>query len=96
MCRLTYIMKNIWRRLRGYEKVTGNEIIPCDALLCELMYHHDLDERVMVNVVMLLRWDLLLHKNRHPLYVMVHEIWNAHQPHSHEMHQKSDVIRIQA
>ena len=89
-------MNNLGRRLWHCKEVTGNELIPCDALLCELMYHHDLDERVMVNVVMLLRCGLLLYKDCHPLYVTIHEIWNAHHPHSREMHQQPDVIRIQA
>ena len=54
-------MNNLRRRLRGCEKVTGNEIIPCDALQSKLMYYDDFDERIMINVVMLLLQSLLLH-----------------------------------
>ena len=87
-------MNNLWRRLRGCEKVTGNEIIPCDALQSKMMYYNDLDECIMINVVMLLLWSLLLHKGSHPLYVLAHEIWNVHHPYSREMHQQPDVVCI--
>ena len=80
-------MKNLWRGLRGYKEVTGNELLPCNALQSKLMYHNDLDEHIMINVVMLMLRSLLLHKSSHPLYVSTHEIWNAHHPHSREMHQ---------
>ena len=62
----------------------------------KLMYHNHLDERIMINVVVLLLRSLLLHKISHPLYVSAHEIWNVHHPHSSEMHQKSDVVCVKA
>ena len=89
-------MNNLGRRLGGCKEVTGNELIPCDALQSKLMYYNDLDERIMINDVMLLFEGLLLHKSSHPLYVSTHEVWNIHQSHSREMHQQSDVICIKA
>ena len=80
-------MKNLQRRLRGCEEVTGNEIFPCNALQSKLMYHNDFNEHIMINVVVLLLGSLLLHKSSHPLYVSAHEIWYVHHPHSREMHQ---------
>ena len=74
----------------------GDELLPRNALLCKLMYHHDFDERIMIYAIMLLLWGLSLHQGSHPLYVTVHEVWNAHQPHSREVHQQPDVISIQA
>ena len=96
VCRLSLIMNYLWRRLWLCKEVTRDELIPCDALLCELMYHHDFDQRVMIYTVMLLCWGLLLYKKCHPLYVTVNEVWNAHEPHSREVHQHPDVICIQA
>ena len=89
-------MNNLGRRLRGYKEVTGNELLPCNALQSKLMYHNHLDEHIMINAVMLLLWSLLLYKSSHPLYVSTHEIWNIHQSHSREMHQKFDVVCIKA
>ena len=65
----------------------GNEIFPCDTLQTKLMHNNDLDERIVVNVVVLLFRSLLLQKSGHPLDVLAHEIWNVHQPYSREMHQ---------
>ena len=87
MQRLTCIVNNLWRRLRGCEEVTGNEIFPSNALQSKLMCHNHLDECIMIDVVVLLLWSLLLHKSSHPLYVSAHEIWYVHHPHSREMHQ---------
>ena len=89
-------MNNLWRRLRGCKEVTGNELLPCNALQSKLMYHNDFDERIRINAVMLLLWSLLLYKSSHPLYVSTHEIWNINQSHSREMHQQSDVVCIKA
>lgn len=89
-------MNNLWRGLRGCKEVTGNELLPCNALQSKRMYHNHLDEHIMINVVMLLLWSLLLHKRSHLLYVLAHEVWNAHHPHSREMHQKSDMVCIKA
>ena len=89
-------MYNLWRRLGGCKEVTGNELIPCDAVQSKLMYYNDFNERIMINDVMLLLWSLLLHKGSHPLYVLAHEVWNIHQSHSREMHQKSDMVCIKA
>ena len=80
-------MKNIRRRLRGYEEVMGNEILPCNALQSKLMYNNDLDECIVINVVVLLLGSLLLHKSGHSLDVAAHEIRYVHHPHSREMHQ---------
>ena len=89
-------MKNLRRRLRGREEVMRNEIFPWNALQSNLMYHNDLDERIMINVVVLLLGSLLLHKSNHPLYISAHEIWKVHNPHSREMHQQLDVVCIKA
>ena len=89
-------MNNLWRRLRGCKEVTRNELLPCNALQSRLMYHNHLDERIMIDAVMLLLWSLLLHKGSHPLYVSAHEVWNIHQSHSREMHQQYDVVCIKA
>ena len=96
MRRLTCIVYNLWRRLRGCKEVTRNELIPSDALQTKLMYHNDFDERIMINAVMLLLRSLPLHKGSHLLYVSAHEVWNIHQSHSREMHQKSDMVCIKA
>ena len=51
------------------------------------MYNNDLDERIVVNVVVLLFRSLLLYKSSNPLDVSAHEIWNVHHLYSREMHQ---------
>ena len=89
-------MNNLGRRLGGCKEVTGNELIPCDALQTKLMYHNDFDECIMINVVMLLLRSLLLHEGIHPLYVSAHEVWNIHQSHPREMHQEFDMVCIKA
>jgi len=89
-------MKNLRRRLRGCEEDMGNEILPCNALQSKLMYHNDFDERIMINVVVLLLGSLLLQKSSHYLDVLPHEIWNIHHLHSREMHQQPDVVCIEA
>ena len=80
-------MNSLWRRLRGCEEVTGNEILPCNALQSKLMYHNDLDERIMIDVVVLLFRSLLLYNNGNPLNVTAHKIWDVHHSHSGEVHQ---------
>ena len=89
-------MKNLGRRLGGCKEVTGNELIPCDAFQSKLMYYNDFNERIMINVVMLLLRSLLLHKGSHPLYVSKHEVWNIHQSHPHEMHKEFAMVCIKA
>ena len=77
------------------EEVTGDEILPSNTLLCQLMYHHDFNQRVMIYTAMLLCWGLLLYKKCHPLYVAIHEVWNAHHTYPHEMHQQMNMVHIE-
>ena len=88
-------MNYLGRRLWHCEEVTGDEILPSNALLCQLMHHYDLDQRVMIYTSMLLCWGILLYKNCHPLYVAIHEVWNAHHTYPREMHQQTDMVRIE-
>ena len=44
---------------------------------------------------MLLCWGLLLYKKCHPLYVAIHEVWNSHHTYPREMHQQTDMVRIE-
>ena len=89
-------MNYLGRWLWHYKEVMGDELIPCDALLCELMYHHDFDQHVMIYTVIMLCWGLLMYNKCHPLYVTVHEVWNAHHTYPREMHQQTDMVRIEA
>ena len=89
---MNYLERRLWR----CEEVTGDEILPSNALLFQLMYHHDIDQRVMIYAAMLLCWGLLLYKKIHPLYVAIHEVWNAHHTYPREMHQQMDMVRIEA
>ena len=59
------------------------------------MNYNDLDERIMIDAVVLLLWCLLLYKHSHPLNVMAHKIWDVHHSHFGEVHQKLDMICIQ-
>ena len=88
---MNYLGRQLWR----CEEVTGDEIVPSNALLCQLMYHYDLDQRVMIYNSMLLCWGLLLYKNCHPFYVAIHELWNAHHTYPREMHQQTDMVHIE-
>ena len=88
---MNYLGRWLWR----CEKVTGDEILPSDALLCQLMYHYDLDQCVMIYTSMLLCWGLLLYKNHHPLYVAIHEVRDVHHTYPREVHQQTNMVRIE-
>ena len=47
-------MDNLERRLGRCKEITGNELIPRDALQSKLMYNNDIDECIMINAIMLL------------------------------------------
>ena len=49
----------------------------------------------MIYTSVLLCWGLLLYKNHHPLYVVIHEGWNVHHTYPREMHQQTDMVRIE-
>ena len=86
---MNYPKRRLWR----CEEVTGDEILPSDALMCQLMYHYDLDQSVMIYTPMLLCWGLLLYKNHHPLYVVIHEVRNVHHMYPCEVHQQTNMVR---
>ena len=86
-------MNYLGRWLWHCEKVSRDEILPSDALLCQLMYHYDLDQSVMIYTPMLLCWGLLLYKNHHPLYVAIHEVRNVHHTYPCEVHQQTNMVR---
>jgi len=87
-------MNYLWGWLRCYEKFARNKILPSNALLCQLMYHYDLDQHIMINTAMLLCWGLPLYKTHHLLYVVKHEVWNVHHMYPCKMHQQMDMVHI--
>ena len=45
---MRYLRRLLWR----CEELTGDEILPSDTLLCQLMYHYDLDQSVMIYILL--------------------------------------------
>jgi len=85
--------------LRGWlwhcEEIARDEILPWNTLLCQLMHDHNLDQSIMVDAPMLLFWALSLQQGHHPLNIPAHEKWYVHHPYLCEMHQQTDMVRIQ-